>query len=71
MPQLRLVLDDAGLAQVIPAIAKASAASPDIAIDPIRNVRRRRAGGENDNGAMLFFSRSGGADCQAVNPDAG
>ena len=39
-PQLRMVLDDAGLAQVIPAIAQAfGGAPPDIiAIDPIRNV---------------------------------
>ena len=57
-PQLRLVLDDAGLAQVIPAIAKAFGGEPPdiIAIDPIRNVfDGGDAGGENDNGAMLFF----------------
>lgn len=74
-PQLRLVLDDAGLAQVIPAIANAfGGATPDIiAIDPIRNVfDGGDAGGENDNGAMLFFlSQRVDRIRQAVNPDAG
>ena len=74
-PQLRLVLDDAGLAQVIPAIAHAFGGDyPDIiAIDPIRNVfDGGDAGGENDNGAMLFFlSQRVERIRQAVNPDAG
>jgi len=74
-PQLRMVLDDAGLAQVIPAIANAfGGATPDIiAIDPIRNVfDGGDAGGENDNGAMLFFlSQRVDRIRQAVNPDAG
>ena len=74
-PQLRLVLDDAGLAQVIPVIANAfGGAPPDvIAIDPIRNVfDGGDAGGENDNGAMLFFlSQRVEHIRQAVNPDAG
>ena len=74
-PQLRLVLDDAGLAQVIPAIAHAfSGQTPDvIAIDPIRNVfDAGDAGGENDNGAMLFFlSQRVERIRQAVNPEAG
>lgn len=74
-PQLRLVLDDAGLAQVIPAIAKAFGGEPPdiIAIDPIRNVfDGGDAGGENDNGAMLFFlSQRVERIRQAVNPDAG
>ena len=74
-PQLRLVLDDAGLAQVIPAIANAFVGEPPdiIAIDPIRNVfDGGDAGGENDNGAMLFFlSQRVERIRQAVNPDAG
>jgi hypothetical protein len=74
-PQLRLVLDDAGLAQVIPAIANAFGGVPPdiIAIDPIRNVfDGGDAGGENDNGAMLFFlSQRVDRIRQAVNPDAG
>ncbi|MFO0315304.1 MAG: AAA family ATPase [bacterium] len=74
-PQLRLVLDDAGVAQVIPAIANAFGGEPPdiIAIDPIRNVfDGGDAGGENDNGAMLFFlSQRVDRIRQAVNPDAG
>ncbi|MBU9576432.1 AAA family ATPase [Burkholderia multivorans] len=78
-PQLRLVLDDAGLAQVIPAIANAFSGEPPdiIAIDPIRNVfdggdEYGKSGGENDNGAMLFFlSQRVERIRQAVNPDAG
>lgn len=56
--QLRLLLDDAGLAEVIPAVTDAFGGEPAdvIAIDPIRNVfDGGEAGGENDNGAMLFF----------------
>ncbi len=74
-PQLRLVLDDAGLAQVIPAIAQAFGGEPPdiIAIDPIRNVfDGGDAGGENDNAAMLFFlSQRVERLRDAVNPDAG
>jgi len=74
-PQLRLVLDDVGLSQVIPAIAQAFGGEPPdiIAIDPIRNVfDGGDAGGENDNGAMLFFlSQRVERIRQAVNPDAG
>jgi hypothetical protein len=74
-PQLRLVLDDAGLAQVIPAITQAFGGEPPdiIAIDPIRNVfDGGDAGGENDNGAMLFFlSQRVERIRQAVNPNAG
>lgn len=74
-PQLRLVLDDAGLAQVIPAIANAFGGEPPdiIAIDPIRNVfDGGDIGGENDNGAMLFFlSQRVERIRVAVNPDAG
>jgi hypothetical protein len=74
-PRLRMLLDDAGLAQVIPAIAGAfGGAPPDIiVIDPIRNVfDGGDAGGENDNGAMLYFlSLRVERIRQAVNPDAG
>jgi putative DNA primase/helicase len=74
-PQLRLVLDEAGLTQVIPAIQHAfRGAPPDIiAIDPIRNVfDGGEAGGENDNAAMLFFlSQRIERIRDAVNPDAG
>lgn len=74
-PQLRLVLDDAGLAQVIPAITKAFGGEPPdiIAIDPIRNVfDGGDVGSENDNGAMLFFlSQRVERIRQAVNPEAG
>jgi hypothetical protein len=74
-PQLRLILDDAGLAQVIPAIQRAFGGEPPdiIAIDPIRNVfDGGDAGGENDNGAMLYFlSQRVERLRQEVNPDAG
>jgi hypothetical protein len=74
-PQLRLILDDDGLAQVIPAMVAAfNGLSPDIlVIDPIRNVfDGGDAGGENDNGAMLYFlSQRVERIRQAVNPEAG
>jgi len=75
-PQLRLLLNDAGLAQVIPAMAQAfGGEAPDvIAIDPIRNVFDGGEGsaGENDNAAMLFFlSQRVERLRDAVNPDAG
>ncbi|MDG9672082.1 AAA family ATPase [Hahella sp. CR1] len=74
-PQLRLVLDEGGLAQVIPAITNAfGPEGPDIiAIDPIRNLfDGGEAGGENDNGAMLFFlSQRVERLRQTVNPNAG
>ena len=74
-PQLRLILDDDGLAQVIPAMVAAfNGLTPDIiVIDPIRNVfDGGEAGGENDNGAMLYFlSQRVERIRQAVNPDAG
>jgi hypothetical protein len=74
-PQLRLILDDDGLAQVIPAMVAAfNGLTPDIiVIDPIRNVfDGGDAGGENDNGAMLYFlSQRVERIRQAVNPDAG
>jgi len=74
-PQLRLVLDDAGLARVIPAISQAFGGEPPdiIAIDPIRNLfDGGDLGGENDNGAMLFFlSQRVDRLRHAVNPEAG
>jgi hypothetical protein len=74
-PQLRLILDDDGLAQVIPAMLAAfNGLTPDIiVIDPIRNVfDGGDAGGENDNGAMLYFlSQRVERIRQAVNPEAG
>ena len=74
-PQLRLILDDDGLAQVIPAMVAAfNGLRPDIiVIDPIRNVfDGGDAGGENDNGAMLYFlSQRVERIRQAVNPEAG
>ena len=74
-PQLPLILDDAGLAQVIPAIAGAFGGEPAdiIAIDPIRNLfDGGDQGGENDNGAMLFFlSQRVERIRLAVNPQAG
>ncbi len=73
--QLRLVLDDHGLQQIIPAIAAAfGGEKPDIiAIDPIRNIfDGGEEGGENDNNAMLYFlSQRVERLRDAVNPEAG
>lgn len=70
-----MILDDAGLAQIIPAVKQAFGdKAPDIiAIDPIRNVfDGGDSGGENDNDAMLFFlSQRVERIREAVNPDAG
>jgi putative DNA primase/helicase len=74
-PQLRLVLNDEGLARIIPAVTEAFQGQPVdlIAIDPIRNVfDGGDAGGENDNAAMLFFlSQRVDRLRDAVNPEAG
>ncbi|MDH5528299.1 MAG: AAA family ATPase, partial [Nitrospirota bacterium] len=74
-PQLRLVLNDAGLERIIPAIDGAfGGEAPDIiAIDPIRNVFDGGGdAGENDNQAMLYFlSERVERLRHAVNPDAG
>lgn len=74
-PQLHLILDDDGLEKVIPAMVLAfKGLAPDIiVIDPIRNVfDGGDIGGENDNGAMLYFlSQRVERLRQAVNPDAG
>lgn len=75
-PQLRLLLDDAGLAQVIPAIGQSFGGEPPdiIAIDPIRNVfdGGEAGAGENDNAAMLYFlSQRVERLRDAINPEAG
>ena len=74
-PQLQTLLDDAGLAQIIPTIQLAFGGPPPdiIVIDPIRNVfDGGDAGGENDNGAMLFFlSQRVDRIRREVNVDAG
>jgi len=75
-PQLRLILNDEGLAQVIPAMERAFNGSPPdvIAIDPIRNVFDGGEGqaSENDNAAMLYFlSQRVERLRDAVNPSAG
>jgi len=74
-PQLRLILNDEGLDQIIPAIQGAFGdEAPDIiAIDPIRNVfDGGDMGGENDNGAMMYFlSQRVERLRHAVNPEAG
>ena len=74
-PHLKMVLDDEGIHQVIPAIEKAwpNEGADVIAIDPIRNLfDGGDGGGENDNAAMLFFlSQRIERLRDAVNPDAG
>jgi len=74
-PQLQTLLNDAGLAQIIPTIQIAFGGPlPDIiVIDPIRNVfDGGDAGGENDNGAMLFLlSQRVDRIRREVNLDAG
>ena len=74
-PQLRLILDEDGINQIIPAIKAAFPTEPPdiIAIDPIRNVfDGGDNGGENDNGAMLFFlSQRVDRLRHAINPEAG
>ncbi|MCL6417909.1 AAA family ATPase, partial [Aestuariirhabdus sp. Z084] len=75
-PQLRLVLNDQGVEQVIEALQRAaSQGGVDIlVIDPIRNVFDGGPEGnsENDNNAMLFFLRERVEQLRdAVNPDAG
>lgn len=75
-PQLRLVLNDQGVEQVIEALQRAAAqGGVDIlVIDPIRNVFDGGPEGnsENDNNAMLFFLRERVEQLRdAVNPLAG
>jgi putative DNA primase/helicase len=73
--QLHVLLNEDGLAQVIPAIAEAFGGAPVdiIAIDSIRNVfDGGDASGENDNAAMpCFLSQRVERLRDAVNPDAG
>jgi len=74
-PQLRLILDEDGINQIVPVMQRAFAGQrPDIiAIDPIRNVfDGGDGGGENDNGAMMFFlSQRVEKLRHSVNPEAG
>jgi hypothetical protein len=75
-PQLKLVLNDEGMAQVAMAMREAFAEPPldVLVIDPIRNVFDAGPEGasENDNNAMLFFLRERVERLRdAVNPAAG
>ncbi len=75
-PQLKLVLNEAGLATVVNTIRQRFGATPPdiIVIDPLRNVfdGGEGEGSENDNNAMLFFlQKRVEALRDAVNPDAG
>lgn len=75
-PQLRLVLNDEGVARVTQALKRAAAEGglDVLVIDPIRNVFDGGPDGvsENDNNAMLFFLRERVERLRdAVNPDAG
>lgn len=73
-PQLRLILDEAGVAEVIPMLREAFGDAPIdvLAIDPIRNVfDGGPMGNENDNSAMLFFiQKRVEALRHAINPHA-
>ena len=74
-PQLKLILNEAGLAMVTALIIKHFPDGLDIiVIDPIRNVFDGGEAGasENDNNAMLFFLRDRVEQLRdAVAPDAG
>ncbi len=75
-PQLKLILNEVGLAAIIDLIRqKFSALPPDIiVIDPLRNVFDGGDGeaNENDNNAMLFFlQKRVEALRDAINPNAG
>lgn len=74
-PQLRLILDDEGLAKVIPVVAAAFGGEPPdiLAIDPLRNVfDGGDSGDENNNAAMLHFLAEQVERLRdAVNPEAG
>ena len=75
-PQLKLVLNDDGMAVVLTAMRKAFTEPPldVLVIDPIRNVFDGGPEGasENDNNAMLFFLRERVEQLRdAVNPQAG
>ncbi|WP_407681515.1 AAA family ATPase [Profundibacter amoris] len=75
-PKLKLLLDEQGSAMAAAAVREAFPSAPvDIlCIDPIRNVfdGGPDGGGENDNGAMMFFLRDRVEVLrEAVNPDCG
>ena len=75
-PKLKMLLNEEGIAKIIEAIRAAFPdAPPDIlCIDPIRNLfdGGPDGGGENDNGAMMFFLKDRVEVLrEAVNPDAG
>ena len=74
-PQLKLILNEAGLATVTALITKHFPDGLDIiVIDPIRNVFDGGEAGasENDNNAMLFFLRDRVEELRdAVDPNAG
>jgi hypothetical protein len=75
-PKLKLLLDEPGSAMAAAAVKEAFSDDPvDIlCIDPIRNVfdGGPDGGGENDNGAMMFFLRDRVEVLrEAINPDCG
>jgi len=75
-PKLKLLLDEPGNAMAASAVKEAFPNDPvDIlCIDPIRNVfdGGPDGGGENDNGAMMFFLRDRVEVLrEAINPDCG
>lgn len=75
-PQLKLVLNEAGLATIVNTIKQRFGEMPPdiIVIDPLRNVFDGGDGeaSENDNNAMLFFlQKRVEALRDSVNPDAG
>ena len=75
-PKLKLLLDEPGSAMAAAAVREAFPNDPvDIlCIDPIRNVfdGGPDGGGENDNGAMMFFLRDRVEVLrEAINPDCG
>lgn len=75
-PKLRLLLDERGVALAVDAIKSHFPDDPPdvICIDPIRNLfdGGPDGGGENDNGAMMFFLQQRVEQLRdAVAPDAG
>jgi hypothetical protein len=75
-PKLKLLLDDQGSAMAAASVKEAFPNDPvDIlCVDPIRNVfdGGPDGGGENDNGAMMFFLRDHVEVLrEAINPDCG
>jgi len=75
-PKLKLLLDEPGSAMAAAAVKEAFPEDPvDIlCVDPIRNVfdGGPDGGGENDNGAMMFFLRDRVEVLrEAINPDCG